>query len=115
MELSSFRRDRLRLGLTWEIVFTKLGFGKMGKVTKKGIIVCLCVFHSEITPSLKFRPNGFFCCHGCGKRGDVFDFLSAYFYRVYSDGEGDLRDLLLRLERDSLPDVPGQLFFKWLV
>lgn len=38
----------------------------------------LCPFHSEKTPSFNVRPDkGFYKCFGCGKGGDVFEFIIA--------------------------------------
>ena len=37
---------------------------------------CLCPFHDEDTPSFHVDPDkNTFCCYGCGKKGDVFDFV----------------------------------------
>lgn len=33
-----------------------------------------CPFHSEKTPSMKIYANSFYC-FGCGKHGDIFDFV----------------------------------------
>lgn len=37
---------------------------------------CLCPFHNEKSPSCKVHPeDGYFKCFGCGKSGDVFEFV----------------------------------------
>ncbi len=50
------------------------------KLAKNGSeYVGLCPFHEEKTPSLQVNPRKqIFKCFGCGKGGDVFDFLMAY-------------------------------------
>ena len=35
-----------------------------------------CPFHDEKTPSLKIYDNGNFSCFGCGKHGDLIDFVA---------------------------------------
>ena len=41
------------------------------KVTRTGILMLPCVFHTEKTPSLRVWVSGRFYCHGCGERGHV--------------------------------------------
>lgn len=38
---------------------------------------CKCVFHSEDTASMKIYPKSFYC-FGCGKGGDIINFVKDY-------------------------------------
>lgn len=52
--------------------------GRVVELKKSGgdDLVGLCPFHSEKTPSFHVHPErGFFKCFGCGKSGDVIDFV----------------------------------------
>lgn len=57
-----------------------------------------CPFHGETTPSLHVYPDGTWRCYGggCGKGGDVLDFL-AYLYHGTSAEGAALFDVLDRL------------------
>ena len=49
----------------------------------------LCPFHSESNPSFSVNPNtGWFYCFGCGKKGNIFQFLRA----IKEQGEIDEED-----------------------
>ena len=52
----------------------------------------ICPFHNEKTASLSVR-NGRYKCFGCGKSGDVIDFVMDYFGL-------DFRQALLKLDTD---------------
>lgn len=54
--------------------------GNYVRLSKKGSEhVGMCPFHNEKNPSLQVNPSKqIFKCFGCGKGGDVFDFLMAY-------------------------------------
>jgi DNA primase len=61
-------------------------------------LVGLCPFHEDHVPSFTVYPNtGKFHCYGCGKHGDVINFLR--------DKEGlDFNQALDALDRYSSPD-----------
>lgn len=53
------------------VIGQRVELRKAGKEYK-----ALCPFHSEKTPSFSVNEDkGIFFCHGCGKKGDVFDFI----------------------------------------
>ncbi len=53
--------------------------------------VGLCPFHAERTPSFNvIGPKQFFYCHGCGKSGDVFKFLTEHDGRPFIEVVRDL-------------------------
>lgn len=72
-------------------------------------MVGLCPFHSEKTPSFTVSPDqGFFKCFGCGKGGDVFNFV---MFRENVTFVEALRMLADRAGVDlgrSGPRTPGQ-------
>ena len=43
-----------------------------------GRYVVHCPFHDEKSPSLIMFPDGGFHCHGCGKTGDILDFVATF-------------------------------------
>lgn len=51
--------------------------GKFTRLVRKGrILVGLCPFHKEKTPSFTVYPDtGWFVCYGCGATGDSIDFV----------------------------------------
>jgi len=69
----------------WVDVLNRLGYHpkKRGKA-----LVIRCVFHKETTASLTLYRGGRFVCHGCGKDGDVFDFV---LYRMGGDSRKAIR------------------------
>jgi DNA primase len=54
--------------------------GRYVQLTRSGSqFEACCPFHDEKTPSFKVHPNGqYYKCHGCGKGGDVIEFLKEY-------------------------------------
>lgn len=66
--------------------------------TRNGFISC--PFHSEKTPSCKvYDGDRGFYCFGCGKSGDVIDFVSAYFSL-------DMNQSAKKLNRDFALGLP---------
>jgi DNA primase len=61
--------DNLRLRLE-EVISRYVALKRKGKV-----LVGLCPFHTEKTPSFSVTPGKFFKCFGCGAKGDVFAFV----------------------------------------
>jgi len=62
-------RERARID---EIVATVVALSRAGSGQLQG----LCPFHDEKTPSFHVTPaKGFYYCFGCGKGGDVIDFV----------------------------------------
>jgi DNA primase len=54
-----------------QLIASYLPLKKAGRVYK-----ALCPFHGEKTPSFSVNPErGIFKCFGCGKGGDIFDFV----------------------------------------
>lgn len=52
-----------------------------------------CPFHSERTPSMKIYPGQRgYCCFGCGKSGDVIDFVKEYFSISFKDAVRKIND-----------------------
>ena len=66
--------DRVKAAARLEDVVSRYVRLKRGQ---GGRMVGLCPFHSEKSPSFGVHQSGrFFKCFGCGKGGDVIDFLS---------------------------------------
>jgi phage/plasmid primase-like uncharacterized protein len=60
-----------------------------------------CLFHSEKTPSFKVNPGRqAYKCHGCGVRGDVFDFVAAVEGLDKAGAISRLRELVGGAEAD---------------
>lgn len=57
--------------------------------------VALCPFHNEKTASFHVHPNtGYYKCFGCGKSGDVIDFLQQYQGMTFVDAVTTLAERL---------------------
>ena len=62
-------KNRLKLS---DIVSKKISLKKKGE----NRFLALCPFHNEKTPSFNVQDEkGFFHCFGCGKHGDIFNFV----------------------------------------
>ena len=62
-------KNRLKLS---DIVSKKISLKKKGE----NRFLALCPFHNEKTPSFNVQDDkGFFHCFGCGKHGDIFNFV----------------------------------------
>lgn len=69
---------------------------------KTGVLVALCPFHNEKTPSVKFWPRtGGFKCYGCGASGDKLRFVLAQRFGWVRSGELSSDEL-----KDALEDIP---------
>lgn len=73
-------RRRIRQGCAWSDVLRSLNMPnwQMARAHRGGgRYVILCPFHDEKSASLVLFSDGGFHCHGCGKSGDVVDFVQA--------------------------------------
>lgn len=102
--VSSDIQDIVSREWTWDEIVECLKIPVKRK--SSGVLVCLCIFHKERTPSMWLRPNGSFNCYGCESHGEMIDFLD---YILDLDAESGLRLRLMSLR--SLRDNPNQLHF----
>lgn len=58
-------------------------------VNRSGFVSC--PFHNERTPSMKVNDKGY-KCFGCGKGGDVIDFVQSFFQLSFKDAIHKLND-----------------------
>lgn len=65
------------------------------------VLMVLCVFHKEKTPSLRIWPNGQFFCHGCQTSGHMRDYPDEF--RAIQQG--------IERRRVELLEQAGQLRF----
>lgn len=56
-----------------------------------------CPFHADSTPSLHIYDDGHWKCFGCGKSGDVLDFVGLYYFGVGYDAASHLLEVVDRL------------------
>jgi len=62
---------------------------------KSGRLFGLCPFHKEKTPSFTVNPErGFFHCFGCGKGGNVIDFVMEMETLTYAEARRVLAERL---------------------
>ncbi|MBK1883648.1 AAA family ATPase [Luteolibacter pohnpeiensis] len=68
-----------------------------------------CPFHNEKSPSFKVTPDkGRFHCFGCGKGGDVIQFIQEHEGKSFIDAVEYLGQKLgLTIEDDDLPPTPA--------
>lgn len=93
-----------------------------------GRLFGLCPFHKEKTPSFTVNPDrGFFHCFGCGKGGNVIDFIMSMENLTYSEARRYLAQKLgirivssgpkkphEEIDRFQVMDIAAQQFYKWL-
>ena len=91
--------------------------------------VGLCPFHKEKTPSFSVNPDRqFFHCFGCGKGGNVIDFIMSMENLTFPEARRHLAGKLgipleefrprnakhQEIDRFQVMDTAAQLFQKWL-
>ncbi len=61
--------------------------GEFVTLKKRGVnLIGLCPFHNEKTPSFSVSaPKGIFKCFGCGKGGNVVNFLMEHEHYTYPE------------------------------
>ena len=65
-------KARLKLS---DIISKKISLKKKGE----NRFLALCPFHNEKTPSFNVQDDkGFYHCFGCGKHGDIFNFVMEF-------------------------------------
>ena len=95
------------LSLDWEKICRTIQLAY--KVRSTGVIVALCPFHNEKTPSCHMWPkSGNFYCFGCGTRGNQREFLSKAL-NVAVDDPSISEDGIYRLT-----DAQGQLLMAFI-
>lgn len=89
----------------WDQILTQ--FKILFKTRKTGVLISLCPFHLEKTPSCLFWPqSGNFRCFGCGEMGDKLYFIlrmlgeSRIRYRNDFEYVSENRDILERIFQD---------------
>ena len=65
-----------------------------------------CPFHNDVTPSLHIFDDGKWKCFGCGKHGDVLDFLGYYYYGLRYDPAIHFVELIDRLGALEIKPLP---------
>ena len=65
-----------------------------------------CPFHNDMTPSLHIFDDGKWKCFGCGKHGDVLDFLGYYYYGLRYDPAIHFVELIDRLGALEIKPLP---------
>ena len=69
-------KNKLRLS---DIISKSVSLKKKGESR----FIALCPFHNEKTPSFNVLDDkGFYHCFGCGKHGDIFNFVMAHSRRI---------------------------------
>ena len=95
-------RQVVDLYVPWRDILYALGIKYTERRT--GVLVALCPFHSERTPSAHFWPEGRFFCHGCHDCGDKVSFICRVHFGL--DFTSQIFDFLRSMPRAPLP---GQL------
>ncbi len=75
-----------------------------------GRLFGLCPFHKEKTPSFTVNPDrGFYHCFGCGKGGNVIDFVMSIETLTYPEAKRHLASKLgIQIEAHTGPQRPHQ-------
>ncbi|MDX2269987.1 MAG: DNA primase [Bryobacter sp.] len=85
-----------------DIVRTVGEYVRLKRIGGSGRYLGLCPFHNEKTPSFNVNQDKqFYKCFGCGKGGDVFNFV------MEIEGLGFFETLKLLAERNGIP-VPAE-------
>lgn len=76
----------LALVLSWDSVLQYFGL-YVHQRRSSGTLYLGCVFHNERSPSLALWPKSkMFLCHGCGRGGDIADFVDLYCFGKNIEG-----------------------------
>jgi DNA primase len=78
------------------------------KMTGQQIIkhkVC-CPFHEDRSPSLHVYDDGGWKCFGCGKHGDVIDFLGFFFFGQQYNPDSHFLDIVDRIGALDIKPLP---------
>lgn len=78
-------KNEIKNRLSCRDVFEAYGLS----VNRSGFVSC--PFHNERTPSMKVNHKGY-KCFGCGKGGDVIDFVQSFFQISFKDAIHKLND-----------------------
>lgn len=73
--------------VSWKDILKVLGVKIKKQKSNGGVLIILCPFHDEKTPSLRMNEDkGVFMCLGCGQYGNQFSFVQKFLnpYGNYS-------------------------------
>jgi len=74
----------------------------LGRMRSSGVVVALCPFHDEKTPSLVYRPRtGEFVCYGCRVHGRLTDGIHGSGSTVILEGQMALPGILQGCDRGA--------------
>lgn len=91
------KKEQILFSLKMEDILKKYG------IKTKRTMFC-CPFHNDKTPSAKFFDTSFHC-FGCGKNGDLIQFVQDYFHLDFKEAMEKInQDFNLGLERDYKVD-----------
>lgn len=65
-----------------------------------------CPFHADETPSLHVYDDGGWKCFGCGKHGDVIDFLGYYYYGEQYNPDTHFIEVIDRISALGIKPLP---------
>jgi CHC2 zinc finger len=75
-----------------------------------------CPFHADTDPSLVFYDNSFHC-FGCGKHGDIADFMMPYFNMTFQEVKNHFNiksELPEKIERRKYENNLTEKFYTWV-